>query len=109
MDIKIYFDEDSEYSEFNYNNKDYRLGIVVVSNNHIYKINIYGITRLNQEFDESANNGEIFYVEPNLIIVEEVNKQNIINAILGVCKEFHFLSQLKTEDDNDLSNHINDY
>ena len=101
MDIKIYFDEDNEYSEFNYNNKD--------SNNHIYKINIYGITRLNQEFDESANNGEIFYVEPNLIIVEEVNKHNIINAILGVCKEFNFLSQLKTEDDIDLSNYINVY
>ena len=87
MDIKIYFDEDNEYSEFNYNNKDYRLGIVVVS----------------------TNNGEIFYVEPNLIIVEEVNKHNIINAILGVCKEFNFLSQLKTEDDIDLSNYINVY
>ncbi len=109
MDIKIYFDEDSEYSEFNYNNKDYRLGIMVVSNNHIYKINIYGITRLNQEFDESTNNGEIFYVEPNLIIVEEVNKQNIINAILGVCSEYDFLSHLKAETDIDLSKYIRVY
>ena len=109
MEIKIYFDEDTEYSEFMYYNKDYRLGIIVVLNNKKYKLNIYGITRLNQEFNDCLNNNEVFYIEPNLIIVKEVTKENIINSILGICREFDFLSQLKVEDSLDLSKHINVY
>ena len=109
MEIKIYFDEDTEYSEFMYYNKDYRLGIIVEHNNRKYKLNIYGITRLNQEFNDCLHNNEVFYIEPDLIIVEEVNKENIINSILGVCKGFDFLSQLKVEDKLDLSKYVNVY
>lgn len=109
MDIKIYFDEDNDYSEFLYCNKDYRLGIIVVQNENKYRINIYGITRLNQEFYECINNNEVFYVEPNLIVVEKVTKQSIIKAIVGICKEFTFLQQLKIENDIDLSKYVNVY
>lgn len=109
MDIKIYFDEDSDYSEFLYCNKDYRLGVIVVQNDSKYRINIYGITRLNQEFNDSINNNEVFYVEPNLIVVEKVTKQSIIKAILEICKEFNFLQQLKIEDNIDLSRYVNVY
>lgn len=109
MNIKIYFDEDNEYSEYLYNNKDYRFGIVVLQNGNKYKINIYGITRLNQEFNDSISSGEVFYIEPNLIIVKEVTKQNIIKSIIGVCSEFNFLQKLKKEEDIDLSKYINVY
>lgn len=82
---------------------------MVVSNGKKYRINIYGITRLNQEFNECLKNNEIFYVEPNLIIVKTVTKENIIRAILGICTEWNFLSELKVEDDIDLSKYVNVY
>ena len=50
-----------------------------------------------------------FYIEPNLIIVKEVTKQNIIKSIIGVCSEFNFLQKLKKEEDIDLSKYINVY
>ena len=108
MDIKIYFDEDDEYSEFTWKNKDYRTGIIVVSHEKQYKINVYGITRLNQEFDDCIRDGETFYVEPNLIIVKEVTKQNIIKSVVDICTEFDFLSRLK-EEKSDLSIYVQVY
>lgn len=109
MGIKIYFDEDTEYSEFLYYSKDYRLGILVVVDNKAYKLNIYGITRLNQEFLECVNNNEVFYIEPNLIVVNTVNKETIINSIVQICNEYDFLGQLKCEENLDLSKYVNVY
>lgn len=109
MNIKIFFDEDNEYSEFTYYEKDCRFGIIVVLNEKKYKINVYGITRLNQEFNECIKNNEIFFVEPNLIIVKDVTKQNIIDAILCISNEYIFFSQLKIENDIDLSKYVNVY
>ena len=108
VDIKIYFDEDDEYSEFTWKNKDYRTGIVVVSRGKQYKVNVYGITRLNQEFDDCIRDGETFYVEPNSIIVKEVTKQNIIQSVVDICTEFDFLSRLK-EEKTDLSMYVQVY
>lgn len=108
MDIQIFFDEDNECINDYHKERDYRFGIIVVKNSKKYVVNIYGITRLNQEFNDSLLSGETFYIEPNLIIVKNVDKESIIKSIVDIEKEYNFFSQLK-ETAIDLSNYIRVY
>ncbi len=108
MDIQVYFDEDNEKINLYHKERDYRFGVIVVSNQKKYMVNIYGITRLNQEFQEACLNGEVFYIEPNLIIVSNVDKNSIIKSIVEIGKGYNFLSQLK-EVDVDLSKYVRVY
>lgn len=88
--INIYFLYDTELSEFEAIEKGYRLDVFVKIGNDYFNLRVFDIVRLQQEFESEVENEGYFAVEPNLILVKEVNKKEIINTIKSLYKQKYF-------------------
>jgi len=77
-----------------------------MKNFQYYHVNIYDITRLQQDFEAELKYYGFYGIEPNIIIVKEVttinikktvehlDKQNFFEKLLPVAKEYLKLDQL---------------
>ncbi len=90
MKIIIYFSEDSDISEYEAINKGYRKDVFVTIEKNIYNLNVYSMNRLQEDFKSEMRNYGYFDVEPNLIILEEVNKEEIIQTIFKLFEQRYF-------------------
>ncbi|WP_202906788.1 hypothetical protein [Abyssisolibacter fermentans] len=88
--LKIIFLDSSELAENEALDKGYRNDVYVVINNQIFHINIYDIVRLKQDFDSEQKDYNYYAVEPNLILVKKVDKENIIYTIRKLNEEKYF-------------------
>jgi hypothetical protein len=100
-EIEVYLLDDSEYSEIEANQKGFRLDVYAKVDNKYYNINIYDIIRLNQEFEISIKNEGYYSIDPNLVLVNDVNKNSIIFTLTKLCSQNYFDS-LKPLDNIDI-------
>lgn len=90
MEISVFFSEDSDLTEYEAINKGYRTDVFVGIENYTYHLRIYSMIRLQQDFKSEIENYGYFAVEPNLIIVEEVCKAEIIRTIFKLFEQKYF-------------------
>ncbi len=89
-EIEIFCLYDDELSEYETHNKGYRNDLYVKTNSHYYQLNIYSITRLQQDFQSGIEDCGLYSVEPNLIIVKEVTIQSIKSIVFYLYKKKYF-------------------
>lgn len=75
--INIRFDELSERDIFEAECKGYLSGLKVEVDGKNFIVNIYSLTRLNQDFQTEMEYYGYFATEPNLVIVDEVTPEKI--------------------------------
>lgn len=88
--FEVYFLDDSELADFEAIQKGYRLDVYVNLYGNYYNVRIYDITRLKQDFEEEEQCEGYFAIEPNLVIVKEVNKKNIIFTLQNLYMQEYF-------------------
>ncbi|OGO90607.1 MAG: hypothetical protein A2Y17_01485 [Clostridiales bacterium GWF2_38_85] len=93
--IKIYFEDDTENAEDLAINKGYRHDVYVKINNDIYNVRVYSLIRLQQDFITDITQLGYFAVEPNLILVNDVNRKEIIETINKIHKNFAYFKDIK--------------
>lgn len=93
--FKIYFQYDDE---FLWEMKGYRSDVYVKTNDKFYKLFIYSVFRLNQDFEDEMNANGYYFVDPNLILVNNVCKKEIIYTI-GKLYSGKYFDQIKPIDD----------
>jgi len=81
LGIKIYFSSDSDLTEYEAISKGYRHDVFVKINQSMYNVCIYTLNRLQQDFETEMESYDFFAIEPNIILVKESNKSEIIKAI----------------------------
>lgn len=102
-ELKIYFQYDTELSEFEAVQKGYRVDVFVKVNNQYFNLRVFDIIRLQQEYESEIESGGYYAVEPNLVLVKEVNKKEIIFTIKNLYKQKYFeelkpIDNIKTEE-----------
>lgn len=99
--MEIYFGEKNELAEFEAINRGYRSDIFALVNEEIYRLHVYDIIRLKQDFESEVEDYGFFSVEPNLIIVKEVSLENIRQTIERLFYQ-KFFEKLKPENKNEV-------
>lgn len=90
--VKIYFENDSERREAESIDRGCRLDVLVDIDGCYYEPVINTIGRLTQEVQDAFDNGEVYFIDPCQIIVQEANKKMIIEAILQLSAKGYFKS-----------------
>jgi len=99
-EIKIYFQYDTELSEFEAIQKGYRVDVFVKIGETYFNLRVFDIIRLQQEFESEVDSEGYYAVEPNLILVKEVNKKEILCTIRNLYKQKYFDEIKPTRDVN---------
>ncbi len=88
--MKIVYQNEGERFDFESMNKGYREDVCVYLKDKKYKLSIYTITRLNQDFEMEVKEYGFFQMPINLILVEEISKDIINNTINELQKRNFF-------------------
>ncbi len=70
---EIYLEDASEQAESESIQRGYRLDVHVKINNLFFKVAIYDIVRIKQEFEIEIEAKGYYAIEPNLILVKEAS------------------------------------
>ena len=95
--IEIFFSEDSERSEFEAICKGYRTDVYVRVENRIYQLSIFTLGRLQSEFESVVEREGYYDIEPNIVLVTETNKAEILHTINCLHKDSYFDKIKETE------------
>ena len=79
--IKIFFLDDTTLAEYEAVNKGYRIDIFVEIDEKFYNVRAYSLIRLQQDYETEMEASGFYYTEPNMIIVRDANKEEIVYAI----------------------------
>lgn len=96
--MKIVYQNNEERFNFDSMNKGYREDVYVYLENKKYKLSIYTITRLNQDFEMEIKEYGFFQMPINLILVEDISKDIINNTICELCKRNFFEGMVECQD-----------
>jgi len=80
-DFVLDTDFPSEYWEAYMEMKGFYPSLKVIANNKEYEFNFYDPVRLSQTIAIDLQENYISFSEPNLIVIESVNPENILNAL----------------------------
>ena len=75
--LSIFYLDNSELKESDSIDRGYRSDIYICINNMFYNLNVYDIVRLKQDFETEYQSYGFFNIEPNVIIVNNVNTEAI--------------------------------
>ncbi|WP_339274045.1 hypothetical protein MKY59_23650 [Paenibacillus sp. FSL W8-0426] len=104
-EIKVYFLEDTELAECEAISKGYRNDVIVSISNNLYHVYVYDIIRLQQDFESELKDYGYYSIEPNLVLVKEVSKENI-NLTVKALYEQKYFDRLKPVDQSSLSDYF---
>lgn len=90
MNMKIIYEDDTDIAEYEAFSKGYRNDIVVVVDGNKYKVNVISMIRLQQDFETEQKDSGYYMVEPNLLIVREVTKNEIEYIVRQMYKLNYF-------------------
>ena len=79
--FKIFLGDDSFYSEQTSIENGSRNDVLVQIENKLYHLSVYNIFALAQEFNESNNNGQVYNIDNNIVLVDNLSKTEIIKTI----------------------------
>ena len=104
-EIIVYFLEDTELAEYEAVSKGYRNDVYVSVSNTLYSIIVYDIVRLQQDFESELEQYGYYSIEPNLVLVKEVSKENI-HLTVKALNEQNYFDNLKPVDKNSIGDLI---
>ena len=90
--MNIYFSMDTELSEYEAINKGYRVDVYAAIGKDIFNLKVYTLTRLQQDFETECETNGFYSVEPNLVLVRDADKDEIINTIDELYRQRYFES-----------------
>lgn len=92
-EVKIIFENDNELADIEAECKEYRRDVVVEIDNRRYKVFIISLSRLQQDFKSEFEYSGYYESEPNMILVQNTTKKEIIATINKMyrCKYFEAL------------------
>ena len=88
--FKIFLGDDSFYSEQTSIENGSRNDVLVQIENKLYHLSVYNIFTLAQEFNESNSNGQIYNIDNNIILVDNLSKAEIIKTICYLYSNNYF-------------------
>ncbi len=86
----LYCEEYSERELMEAHSRGYKEDMYVSFNKFLYKICVYDITRLTQDFELELEKYGFYNVMPNLIIVAEVTPKCVNNTIYELSERDYF-------------------
>ncbi|WP_017692558.1 hypothetical protein [Paenibacillus sp. PAMC 26794] len=89
-EIKVFFLEDTELAEYEAISKGYRNDVIVTVSDILYRVHVYDIVRLQQDFESELDNYGYYSIESNLVLVKEVSKENIQLTIKALYEQKYF-------------------
>jgi hypothetical protein len=89
-ELEIFCSDISELQECESVNRGYRSDIFVKTGNDFFRLHVYDITRLKQDFNSEISIYGYFGIEPNIILVSKVNLQYITKTIESLYKQKYF-------------------
>ncbi len=89
-DVNIFCLDNNEFKEIDSINRGYREDIYVKFGDDYFNLNFYDIVRLKQDFETEIEHYGVFSIEPNTIILTEVNKHEIRSNIENLIKQKYF-------------------
>ena len=89
-ELEIYCLNISELDECESVSRGYRSDIFVKIKNDFFRLHVYDITRLKQDFDTEISIYGYFGIEPNIILVSKVNFKHITKTIVNLYKQKYF-------------------
>ena len=90
MKYKIIYEDDTELAEIEAKDRGYRCDVVVETDKKKYKVYITSMIRLQQDFDASQQYYGYYCADPNMLLVEDVTKEEIEKVIKAVFEEKYF-------------------
>lgn len=102
-ELKIIFLADSELDEFEAISKGYRNDVFINVSNKLFNVSVYDIVRLQQDFESELEEYGYFSIEPNLVLVKEVSKEQISLTVNKLFKQGYF-DNLKPIDESYTNN-----
>lgn len=87
---QIYFLYDTELSEYEAIQKGYRIDVFVKVDSQYFNLRVYDISRLQQEFESEIDSAGYYAVEPNLVLVREANRKEIVYTVKKLYKQEYF-------------------
>jgi len=100
--IEIYFEDDSELIEYEAISKGYRNDIFIKNGKEVFHIRVYSIIRLQQDFESEIEAYGFYAVEPNLVLVNDTSKEEIVSTINKLYEQGYF-SEIKAEENIEYS------
>ena len=88
--LKIFFADDSDYSEINSMNGGSRNDVIVQIGDALYHPSFYDIFSVTQDFNRAIALNKVYEIDNALILVKETSKSEIIKAILSLYEAKYF-------------------
>lgn len=82
--------------------RGFRGDIFAQVNSLFYQLAVYDITRLRQDFESEVTNNDFFDIEPNIILVKQVERKDILNTINKLFLSSYF-DRIKPSKDIDVA------
>jgi hypothetical protein len=96
--LEIYLEDASEHAELEAINRGYRLDVYVKLGELFFKVAIYDIVRIKQEFEIEVEAKRYYAIGPNLILVKEVSFGEIKLTVAKLVEQ-KFFDELKPLND----------
>ena len=90
MNYKIIYETDTELAELDAEMRGYRGDVIVEIGSKKYKLYITSMIRLRQDFDRSREYYGYYCAEPNMLLVEDVTREEIEKVIKAAFEEKYF-------------------
>lgn len=90
MDIKIFYENNTDLAEYEALSKGYRKDVIVEIGNRKYKVYIITMIRLQQDYDEEKRTTGYYTSEPNTILVDSMEKREIEEVIYKMYQNKYF-------------------
>ncbi|KZE51635.1 hypothetical protein AV540_12245 [Brevibacillus parabrevis] len=101
--VEVLFLYDSEQDDYEAASRGFRKDIYVKIGGEYYNIRAYHIVRLQQDVESEISEYGYFVPEPNMVLVNSMNKDDITSTLLKLCQtEGTFIKQLIKIDSRDL-------
>jgi len=97
QNLKIFFADDSEYSETVSVANGSRSDVLVQIDDNLYHPTFYDIFALTQEFNESVAAGMVYNIDNNIILVSKTSREEIVKSILYLVN-YGYFEKVKTID-----------
>ncbi|MFC9711765.1 hypothetical protein ACFTRD_26840 [Paenibacillus sp. NPDC056933] len=89
-EIKVDFLEDTELAEYEAISKGYRNDVIVSVADTFYHVYVYNVVRLQQDFESELEDYGYYSIEPNLVLVKEVSRENIHLTVKALYEQKYF-------------------
>jgi hypothetical protein len=90
MEYKIIYENDTELAALEAIERGYRSDVIVEIGGEKYKVCIMSMIRLQQEFKAERECYGYYCADPNMLLVEDITKEEIEKIIKAAFKEKYF-------------------